>query len=79
MEHSIPIQQPSNVKARCNEIKLPHIDNITSSVGEDFLSGNHVGHLHREKEMCIEHIICMHSTGYVNNMWLKVETYIDYV
>ena len=34
---------------------------------------------HREKEMCIEHIFCMHSMGYVNNMWLQVESYIDFV
>ena len=27
--------------------------------------------------MCIEHIICMHSIGYVNNMWLQVDSYIN--
>ena len=35
--------------------------------------------IHREKEMCIEHIFCMHSIWCVIDMWLHVESYIDYV
>ena len=35
--------------------------------------------LHREKEMCIEHIFCIHSMWCVIDMWLQVESYTDYV
>ena len=46
------------------------------SIGERTMPDSVV---HREKELCVEHIFCMHSMECVNNMWLQVESYIDYV
>ena len=46
------------------------------SIGERTMPDSVV---HREKELCVEHIFCMHSMECVNNMWLQVESYIDCV